>query len=192
MNTACVARVLLSGLLLQAVCADRVGAQATPASQPPDSRLESMAADIAALKAENERLRTLIPGQSHAMVDVAYQFTNLWFAGQAENWPLAQFYFNETRSRIKWTIRLSPTRKTKAGGEIKLQEIFDPVDASLFSEIQKQITAQDRKQFGAAYQAALVGCNGCHIASEKPYLNIVVPIQPENRIVEFKPRPASK
>ena len=30
------------------------------------------------------KLRALVPSQSHAMKDVAFQFTNLWFAGRAE------------------------------------------------------------------------------------------------------------
>lgn len=156
-----------------------------------DRRIESLASELAALKTENEQLRTLIPSQSHAMMDVAFQFTNLWFAGQAENWPLAQFYLNEARSHIKWTIRLSPTRKTKAG-EIRLQEIFYPIDTSLFAEVQKQIAAQDRKQFSTAYRAALAGCNSCHTASEKPYLHVVVPTEPENHIVDFKPTGSPK
>ena len=33
---------------------------------------------------EVERLKTLVPSQSHGMADVGYHWTNLWFAGQAE------------------------------------------------------------------------------------------------------------
>ncbi len=39
--------------------------------------------------------------QSHAMIDVDYHFSNLWFAAQNANWPLAASYLNETkRNRI--------------------------------------------------------------------------------------------
>jgi hypothetical protein len=160
-----------------------VGARADTVA---DSRIDALTAELAALKADNDHLHTLIPSQSHAMMDVAYNFTNLWFAGQKENWPLAQFYFNESRSHIKWMIRLFPVRKTKAG-EVKLQEIFEPIDSSLFADIQKQITAQDRKHFIAAYRNALAGCNGCHTASDKAFLHVIVPSQPENRIIDFQP-----
>ena len=34
----------------------------------------------------------LIPSQSHMMADVGDHFTNLWFAGRAENWLLTDFY----------------------------------------------------------------------------------------------------
>ena len=52
------------------------------------------AQDAAALKAEIDALRALVPSQSHAMMDVDYHFSNLWFAAANDNWPLAQFYLN--------------------------------------------------------------------------------------------------
>jgi hypothetical protein len=145
-----------------------------------------LAQQIAALKATNDQLRSLIPSQSHAMMDVAYHFTNLWFAGREQNWPLAQFYFNEARNHILWAIRLVPVRKT-SGGELHLQELFAAFDNGLLADVKKQIAAKDRKQFAVAYRAALGGCNGCHMAAEKPYLHIVVPDKPEVHIVSFAP-----
>jgi hypothetical protein len=45
------------------------------------------------------------------MVDVDSSTRHLWFAGKAQNWPLATFYLNETRSHLNWTVRLRPVRK---------------------------------------------------------------------------------
>ena len=73
------------------------------------------AAEIARLKDEVERLKGMVPDQSHVMKDVAYHFSNLWFAGQAQNWPLAAFYLNETRSHLRWAVRVRPVRQTTAG-----------------------------------------------------------------------------
>ena len=141
---------------------------------------------LAALKTQNEQLRTLIPSQSHAMMDVAYHFTNLWFAGQHQNWPLAQFYFNEARNHILWAIRLVPVRKTSTG-ELHLQEMFDAFDKTLLTDVKNEIAARDRAKFSTAYREALTGCNACHIAAEKPYLHVVVPDKPEVHIVDFTP-----
>ena len=44
--------------------------------------------DLAALSAELERLKQVVPDQAHAMQDVDYHFTNLWFAGNQGNWDL--------------------------------------------------------------------------------------------------------
>jgi cytochrome c553 len=146
----------------------------------------TVADEVAGLKAENERLKSLVPSQSHAMMDVAYHFTNLWFAGEQQNWPLAQFYLNESRSHIRWAVRIAPVRRV-AAGELKLEEIFTAFDNSLLAEIQKQIAAKNRKAFKVAYQSALGGCNGCHAASDKPFLHVKIPEQQEVRIIDFKP-----
>ena len=39
-------------------------------------------AEIAALKAEIELLKGMLPSQSHTMIDVEYHFANLWFAAR--------------------------------------------------------------------------------------------------------------
>src|SRR5262245_34730809 len=71
-------------------------------AQAPAATPSDVATELAALKKEIEILKGKVPDQSHAMKDVAYHFTNLWFAGQNQNWPLAKFYCDETRSHLKW------------------------------------------------------------------------------------------
>src|SRR5215472_11171340 len=83
------------------------------------SLAEEPTAEIARLKAEIEELKARVPSQSHAMMDIDYHFTNLWFAAQSRNWPLAQFYLNETRSHLRWAVRIIPVRRIP-GGEIDL------------------------------------------------------------------------
>jgi hypothetical protein len=145
---------------------------------------------LAAETPDYEQLRSLIPSQSHAMMDVAYHFTNLWFAGQHQNWPLAQFYFNEARSHIAWAVRLVPIRKTTSG-ELHLQEMFDAFDKTMLADLKKQIADKNAKQFKVAYRAALDGCNACHTAAEKPYLHVIVPDKPDVHIIDFSPAPAT-
>lgn len=168
---------LIAGTMLLMIAAgpDTVAADADSSASPDP---------IAALRSENERLRALIPSQSHAMMDVAYHFTNLWFAGQHRNWPLAQFYFNETRSHIQWAIRLVPVRKT-SHGDVQLAEMFTAFDSTLLADLKKQIAAKDRKGFNTAYRAALGGCNACHTASDKPFLHVTVPDKQEVHIIDF-------
>jgi hypothetical protein len=151
-----------------------------------DADKKSDADTIAALRAENEHLRTLIPSQSHAMMDVAYHFTNLYFAGTRGNWPLAQFYFNEAHSHIQWMIRLNPVRKS-SHGDVHLEEIFTAFDSTLLNDLKSKIAAKDGAGFKTAYKAALGGCNSCHIASDKPFLKITIPKQREVEIVDFSP-----
>ena len=60
--------------------------------------------DIAALAADVEVLKAKATDQSHVMKDVSEHFGNLWFAAQAENWPLADFFLSETHSHLKWAV----------------------------------------------------------------------------------------
>src|SRR5207237_8435449 len=73
-------------------------ARAQPAPAVPAS---SNSADVAALKGDVERLKAVATDQSHVMTDVAHQFSCLWFAGRARNWPLADFFLRETPSHLR-------------------------------------------------------------------------------------------
>src|SRR2546426_12826187 len=89
----------------------------------------------------------VLPDQSHSMVDVGYHFANLWFAADKENWPLADYYLSETRSHLRWAVRIHPVRKTKAGAEIDLKGILDAVDNSFLTEMGTAITNKDSAKF---------------------------------------------
>jgi hypothetical protein len=145
---------------------------------------DDLAGEVARLEAEIESLRGVVPDQSHVMKDIAYHFSNLWFAGQARNWPLAGFYLNETRSHLRWAVRIRPVRRT-TNGEIDLRGILDAMDRSLLTGVQRTIEARDLAAFSKAYRDTLSGCYACHQAAEKPYLRLHVPEAPEGRMIEF-------
>jgi hypothetical protein len=143
--------------------------------------------EIAALQAEINRLKGMVPDQSHAMKDVAYHFANLWFAGQKKNWPLADFYWSETRSHLRWAVRIIPVRKDAQGNEIRLAEILEPIEKTSLEEVHKAIDEKSTEKFGAAYRQMLDSCYACHLASAKPFLRLQIPQQPEAPIVKFEP-----
>ena len=145
--------------------------------------------DVAALKAEIERLKGMLPDQSHAMKDVAYHFTNLWFAAQKLNWPLADFYLSETRSHLRWAVRIIPVRKTPQGQELRLADILEPMDKSVLTELKATITAKDSEAFRPKYEQALATCYSCHVAAGKPFLRLQIPERPEAQIIRFEPEP---
>lgn len=144
----------------------------------------TQAEDIATLKAEVERLRSIIPAQAVAMTQVAYNFSNLWFAVQAENWPLAQFYWSETRVRARWAIRISPTRKA-ASGEVAMQPFLDAFEEPPLAALGKIIADQNSQGFASAYDDVLGACYSCHVASDKPYLRLGRPERPAEPMINF-------
>ena len=71
--------VVLIGAALGGAVADyvfRTRATTTPSAQ---------GVDLQALQADVERLKSLLPTQSHTMSDVGYHWSNLWFAAKQGN-----------------------------------------------------------------------------------------------------------
>jgi hypothetical protein len=143
--------------------------------------------ETAALKAEVARLKGMVPDQSHAMADVGFHYTNLWFAGQNENWPLAQFFSDEVRSHLRWAVRIIPKRKDAENREIDLGGILTGLETSTLKDLDLSIKGKDKAKFTLAYKAQLEGCMACHKATNKPYLRLHVPERPDAGIVEFRP-----
>lgn len=143
--------------------------------------------DFATLRAEIERLKQVVPDQAHAMQDVDYHFTNLWFAAQHGNWPLAQFYFNESKSHLRWAVRIIPVRKDNQGREVLLEKILEAFENTPLAQLDAAIKGEDRAKFVAAYEFSLSMCYSCHKASDKPYLRPRIPERPATTIMNLDP-----
>jgi len=164
-----------------------VAAWGFPAPEAQQDAAKRPSDELGALKAEVARLKELVPDQSHAMSDVAYHFTNLWFAGEKANWPLAQFYSDELKSHLRWAVRIIPKRKDAEGREIDLGGILGGLETSTLKDLAGAIQAKDREKFIAAYKLQMEGCMACHRATNKPFLRLHVPEKPDAGIVEFRP-----
>lgn len=142
------------------------------------------------LRAELEAIKEKLPDQAHAMQDVGYHFSNLWFAGQHKHWDLANFYWSETRSHLHWAMRIIPVRKDNAGVEIKLVDILEAMENGPLKQLGEAIAAKDSTAFEKAYRFSMETCYSCHKASDKPFIRPQIPTQPETPIINFDPAPA--
>jgi hypothetical protein len=140
------------------------------------------------LEARVKSLEALIPDQAHIMADVGDHFTNLWFAGTADNWPLADFYLNETKSHLHWAVRRIPIRKDNKGRDVNLPAILEAFENSQLAQLKRTIDGKDRAAFEKVYKESLTACYSCHKAADKPYLRPRVPAEPESRIINFDPK----
>jgi hypothetical protein len=103
------------------------------------------------------------PGLGEIMSLQQMRHIKLWFAGNAANWPLADYEigelgegFNDVRSLL--------------GNEIVDQHVGKPIEA-----LQKAIDGKDRKGFIAAYDNLTAGCNACHHALDHAFIAIQRP-----------------
>jgi hypothetical protein len=172
-----VASAVLSFILVSALSGCE---QASPAASPQTPQ-ENLAPRIKALE-------DLLPSQSHLMADVGDHFTNLWFAGKAENWPLADFYLGETKSHLRWAVRRIPIRKNNQGLDVNLPNILEAFENSQLTQLKQTVDRKDRTRFEAVYKESLTACYSCHKAADKPYLRPQIPTEPPSRIMNFDPK----
>src|SRR5262245_15514191 len=100
---------------------------------------DKKAPDLDALVAEVALLKGQAVDQAHVMTSVGYHFSNLWFAGQKKNWPLAEFYLSETRSHLRWAVRVKPVRKDAENRDFKLADFLDPLEKGPFKDLEGSI-----------------------------------------------------
>lgn len=160
-------------------------------SSQPLNAAQAKAADQKAqaeqLRAEIKRLEGLAPDQAAVMSHLGYHWSNLWFAIEQENWPLADFYLSETRSNLKWAVRVKPLRIVNKQ-KVDLKSIAESLDNAQFTQMKAAIAGKDKKKCIKLYDEALTGCYACHKASDKPYLRPQRPASPEVRVINFDPR----
>lgn len=144
-------------------------------------------ASFSQIQADVKTLQDKAVDQSHVMASVAYHFNNLWFAAQANNWPLADFYWNETRSHLRWAVRVIPIRKDNAGKEIKLGDILEAMENTPLAQLKDAIDHKEHDKFEAAYKFSLETCYACHKAADKPYLRPQIPERAAEPMMNFDP-----
>jgi len=158
----------------------------TSGAQPPAAATATATPDVAALQAEIETLKGMLPSQSHTMIDVEYHFANLWFAARNANWPLATFYLNETRGHLNWAVRVRAVRKLANGSELDLRPILKGIEESGLAHLKTAVDNKDAAAFDSAYREMLTQCYGCHQAAEKPFLKPQIPTVPATALIDLQ------
>jgi cytochrome c553 len=175
--------VLVFGLAVGAVVRGQAPAPAGRGAAPPPPP------DLKTLQADVERLKALVPSNSHIMMDVQWHWTNLWFAGQAKNWPLALYQFNEARGHVQWLIKKSPIIRSSGPDreDIDIEGIFGGIDTSSLADVKTAIDMKDGVKFAAAYRTMLESCYSCHKAVGRPYIKPMIPKVQAQSIMNMDP-----
>ena len=137
--------------------------------------------------ADVARLKELVPPSSHPMVDVAFNASNLWFAGEKKNWPLANYFLGETKNRLAWEVRLNPGPKSPTGEIVDMKGTVDGINNGSIAEVKKAIDGKDIAAFEASYKHLLEDCYSCHKNTNRPYMRPMIPTAPPQTIINFDP-----
>jgi len=112
------------------------------------------------------------PGLGEIMAQTAARHAKLWFAGQAGNWPLAEYELDELREGFEDAGKFHPTHKHIATPLPKL--VAGNMDAPL-DALEKSVKGQDKTAFIQAYDSLTHACNACHQMTEFGFNRVIRP-----------------
>lgn len=104
-----------------------------------------------------------IPGLTEIMILQQMRHIKLWFAGQAGNWPLADYEVGELSDGFDDVNKL-------LGGDTVDEMVGAPIKA-----LQKAIEDKNRAAFMTAFDGLNAGCNNCHHALDHAFIVIQRP-----------------
>ncbi len=117
------------------------------------------------------------PGFGEFMSSIQVHHNKLWFAGENQNWALADFEINEIKESLDDIKKYCTDRpETNSLGMIEqpLQNVIDAIQ-------QKNVTA-----FKSNFSILTATCNSCHQATQHGFNVISIPTTPPFSNQDFK------
>ncbi len=127
---------------------------------------------------ESRLAETYTPGFGEFMSSIQVHHAKLWFAGQNENWKLADFEIHEIKETID-AIRKYETERPESQKTGMLQPALDSVNNAIQ---QKNISL-----FKSSYTLLTNTCNNCHRETDFEFNVVKIPEIPPFSNQDFKP-----
>lgn len=108
---------------------------------------------------------------SPLMLRLQIHMDKLYWAGKAQNWPLAAFYAHELNETLE-TI----TKAKIVDEGVNVSALANPMLSGALGGLETATKA--KKGFEAAYTATVQACNGCHAATKHGFIRIKIPTRP--------------
>ncbi len=113
----------------------------------------------------------------------------LWFAGQAQNWPLAAYEIDELNEGFADAMKFHPQHKSVP---MPLAQMFPQFIDAPIAALNAAVAAQDAGKFVAAFDQLTSGCNSCHRAANFGFNVVTRPTAPPYSNQDFAVAPAIK
>lgn len=132
-----------------------------------NSEIQSLHIKIDSLQSQLDK--TYKPGLGEFMSGIQVHHSKLWFAGEAQNWALADFEMNEIKEALDGIMEFNTDRL-----EAKSIPMIFPVMDSLAIAIQEK----NPQSFERNYNLLTNTCNNCHRATHHEFNVIKTPDTP--------------
>jgi len=106
------------------------------------------------------------PGFGEFMGNIQVHHSKLWFAGENENWKLADFEINEIKENLEAIQKYETDRQ-----ESEMIPMIKPALDSVSHAIQKQ----NLSEFKSSFNLLTNTCVNCHQATKHEFIQIQVP-----------------
>ncbi len=118
------------------------------------------------------------PGFGEFMSSIQAHHVKLWFAGQNQNWKLADFEVHEIMEALDDIKQFQKARK-----ESQSIDLLNPA----LDSINKSIQQKDLTQFKSSFTLLTNTCNNCHKAVDFGFIQIKIPETSPFPNQDFKP-----
>lgn len=126
---------------------------------------------------KSELSKTYKPGFGEFMGNIQVHHSKLWFAGENENWKLADFEINEIKENLEAIQKYETDRQ-----ESEMIPMIKPALDSVSHAIQKQ----NLSEFKSSFNLLTNTCVNCHQATKHEFIQIQVPDMQIFRNQKFK------
>ena len=120
----------------------------------------ALALVLPARAAEEGSKETYASGLGEIMSLQQMRHLKLWFAGQAKNWPLADYELDELKEGFDDVIKFFPVKD-----DMKIGDMAGSTVIPVLPDVKRAIDAHDGGKFAAAFDKLTAACNACHQAS---------------------------
>ncbi len=123
------------------------------------------------------------PGLGEIMSLTQIRHGKLFFAGDQQNWELADYELEELVEGFDDAVAFHPTHKTLPKPTTELISLYmnEPLE-----QIRKAIKDRNKVDFNKSYQSLTNGCNGCHVASNFGFNVVKQPTTPPYSNQDFQ------
>jgi len=140
-----------------------------------DKEVQQMQSTIDSL--EKQLHSTYKPGLGEFMTGIQLHHSKLWFAGQNQNWPLADFEIHEIQESLDDIGEFCKDRpEVKSIGMLK----------SSIDSVTGAISQRNLQSFKNSFSALTNTCNNCHKATDHGFNVVIIPTNPPVSNQDFR------
>jgi hypothetical protein len=126
---------------------------------------------------QNQLDKAYKPGLGEFMTGIQLHHAKLWFAGQNQNWPLADFEIHEIQESLDDIDEFCKDRP-----EVRSIGMLRPAIDSVTNSIQQK----SLQLFEKSFSLLTTTCNNCHKATDHGFNVVIIPKSPPVSNQDFK------